>query len=253
MNTHIYWHIVEINHWYAVVCEQYEWLKDSGLLEHATQINVTFLGSKKENIDFLLAKNKKFYLDCYSSELRNCEQLALHSMSVKANSSEEDFYIFYFHVKGVTRPHNMKVHCWRHVMQHHLITNFQWCIAALDEYDVYNWTSTKKEKYNLAQQECKRDKNICSWEANTSFFKYDIIGCYLHGNHFSGNFWWTKASYVRRLPKYEKISEDDPEMHHPRARFRCESWPLSAPERKLLEIRKDPRGLVHFYQDFPIL
>jgi hypothetical protein len=59
--------------------------------------------------------------------------------------------------------------------------------------------------------------------------KYDVSGiCWdLFGNHFSGNFWWAKSSYIKTLPKpvIEKWSKQIiPINSHWSSRFRYEGW-----------------------------
>ena len=81
--------------------------------------------------------------------------------------NEDDYYIYYFHTKGLsrTKPSLMSIFSSRRK-----ILNYY----TLDKYDV----------------------NIQLLE------KYDAVGCSAHlypKKHFSGNFWWSKSSYVKKL------------------------------------------------------
>lgn len=90
------------------------------------------------------------------------------------DSTDEEFYVVYLHHKGVTQPDNPCVTDWRDLMSYFNITKWKDCVEKLDEgYDTTGvlW---RKEPYP----------------------------------HYSGTFWWSKASYIRKLPKYKMPKEN---------------------------------------------
>lgn len=84
--------------------------------------------------------------------------------------------VFYFHTKGVSRQESI-FHTRRKILNYYILEHYDLCLELLE--------------------------------------KYDAIGCSLYQYpqiHFSGNFWWTKTSYLESLP--EKINQNylTPEM-----------------------------------------
>ena len=83
-------------------------------------------------------------------------------------ASNPDAYVLYFHTKGSSRRTRF-TEDWRKCMQYFVITNWRECYQAL------------REGYDLAG---------INWQEDTS------MG---HHPHFSGGFWWAKASYINTL------------------------------------------------------
>ena len=77
---------------------------------------------------------------------------------------EDETFVFYFHTKAVSRSQN-RFHQWRKIL---------------------NLYTLKK------------------WELNVNLLEeYDVVGCFLSrypSYHYSGNFWWSRVSYLRKLP-----------------------------------------------------
>jgi hypothetical protein len=88
------------------------------------------------------------------------------------DSKKLDAKILYFHAKGTSYPkmhkHFENLQDWRRYMEYFLIYNYKKCIESLKNHDVcgVNW-----------------------WDGG----KYPP--------HFSGNFWWTKMDYIKKLSK----------------------------------------------------
>jgi hypothetical protein len=113
----------------------------------------------------------------FNSDLNdmNSETLTLKKLWDDAQFMKDDTNIFYFHSKGITsyitnisqgsiKDHRTK-HYWRNLMNWSLMTRWKDCVHALKKNDVVSINYLTKPY-----------------------------------NHFGGNFWWTKASHIKRLP-----------------------------------------------------
>ena len=90
---------------------------------------------------------------------------------------------------------------------------------------------------------------------------YDTIGCNLinkcddkscmihekHAYHYSGNFWWSKVSYLKLLVKleiYEKREERE------KKRYQCENWVLSKCDNKNIGVIYQDNTNLHPYHRY---
>ena len=168
-NLHIYgiYFICCIYNYLEVVEEQMMVL-DKGLLDntHKLIIFITNYDETDQMLDELLCKfnkNEKFIL--VKSKNNLYEKFSINNY--KTYIDDIDYLIYYFHTK---------------------------CLKPSNHPDLRVLTSRRKllnyytlEKYNI---------NIKLLEL------YDAVGCSLHlypKKHFSGNFWWSKSTYVNTL------------------------------------------------------
>jgi len=80
-------------------------------------------------------------------------------------SREEECFVWYIHAKGVTRPENKCVSDWRRCLEYFMICQWRLCEQGL--------------------------------------FENDVSGALWNGNHFHGNFWWARSSYIRKCKSIE--------------------------------------------------
>lgn len=225
----IFWHICGLSNYKEVVTSQFNTIKITGLLEKIDKIYITYLGENKSDIDFLLRKSDKLVLDKYDSFIAHYERLCLHSMH--DFSQQNNANILYIHSKGVsTRFNNYpktqhSIKKWREMMEYFLIFNYTECIELLETNDALGCCLVNSKSNNL---------NIDGED---------------HAYHFSGNFWWSKTSYIKDLPR---IREDIVGSLENNCAFHlCERWVLQKwPNVKLVELYKDPNNC-HFYSDPP--
>jgi len=205
----IYFHICMRGNFHAIVEEIFQDFIDSGLLSVCHSLHITLLGSE-ENKEILLKKifqkyslySSKIHLryfdtnvKCYErpcilllkkdaeevkevKEIKDTNDSPLSSSS-SSSSTNEPFLCLYVHSKGITRPNHVQVENWRKLMTYFLIHQWRHCVRIL-----------------------------CQWNA-------DAVGTLFLDRpqaHFSGNFWWTKDTYLRRLPNEIGMSYQDPEM-----------------------------------------
>ena len=88
-----------------------------------------------------------------------------------------DYKVFYFHTKGASKS-DLQTSAWRLYMEYYTIDKWKECVEYLNEYDCCGTDCYETKKMFL-------DEYIQQQEFNSYFF--------------SGNFWWTNASYVNTL------------------------------------------------------
>lgn len=221
--NNIFWHVCSLNNWLEVVEDQLKSIVDSGLINKVNNIYVNFVGKTKSDINFLFKKNNKIILINYTDNYTDYERSCLHTLL--AWSKNNDSNIMYIHTKGVSRPKNKNVWNWRKLLEEHLIHNHKNCIDKLQDYDIVGGNfidQGKKEQKILNENHCA---------------------------HFSGNFWWSKTSYIRTLPK---IRPDIIDLSKNNFYWLCERWiMLHYPNNKYYEILSTKHK--HYYESSPEL
>lgn len=184
MNKIVVYHVCCMNDWKNIFDNQINKLIRSGLLKEA-KLYLTALYNTDEDLNYIKDKIKDLgELTNTSKSFDLFEFPALGFIKKKAKT--EDFYVLYLHTKGVSiTEKNMNYYhgsrdlkhlkeCvtdWKDYMEYFLVDNYQECIKALEECDACG--------VNLRAEPV---------------------------NHFSGNFWWSKSSYINKLPEMRNIN-----------------------------------------------
>lgn len=145
-------------------------LNNSGLYNLATKIYCGVVGKDLDLVQ--LPKKCEIIYKNYDPSVYEIPTINKLLEFVKTNKNH---YILYLHTKGATKKKCNGINYqekWSDVMQHFCIKNHKKCVELLDK-------------------------------------GYDTVGCLLQnilyfGAHYSGNFWWTKSSYIKNhdyLPK----------------------------------------------------
>jgi GT2 family glycosyltransferase/tetratricopeptide (TPR) repeat protein len=119
-------------------------------------------------------------------------------------------HVYYCHTKGAWRD-RPSVHAWRRYMQHFVIDRHADCIAALAEHDL-----------------CGVDWRTDPWP------------------HFSGNFWWARSAYVRRLAPPAAVPSDPADRGR---RHACERWIGTGPAPRVACLHQ--AGVDHYHAAYP--
>ena len=161
-------HICTIGNWKDVVLEQQKKIYQSGLYEKAEKIFCGVVGP----IDFQLSpeKSEKFEI-VYSSE--NVEEYEFPTLAFMYDFCKKnlDAQIFYIHTKGVSNLGSRPRRDWRRVLEYFIIERFEDCLNELQKVDIVgiNWREGPQRRITP---------------------------------HFSGNFWWARASHIAFLPNF---------------------------------------------------
>ncbi len=114
----------------------------------------------------------------------------------------EDAYFLYIHTKGAANPCQFSDD-WRNYMEYFTIENWQKCVDMLEKFD--------------------------SVGVNFQYEPY---------KHYSGNYWWSKSSYLKTLEKPKKTSN----------RFEHEAWIASG---NINPCSLHNSNINHYYQPYP--
>ena len=232
---HIFIHICAIYNWESIFIEQIENIKRSGLYDIVTKIHLGILGDINiiKNIIFNDIKFNILYIDT-----RN-ELYEIHTINfIKSfcNNINNEIYILYIHTKGVRKAGNESViKSWREMMEYFLIDNYKECIDNLNYFDSIG--------NNLVNLFCKEIKDVCINKDHTY--------------HYSGNFWWSKKSYIDKLD-YINL---DLTQNSVNTRYKAENWILSLyPNAKIGILFQDDtnthpyhRHVFDYYKDLKIV
>jgi hypothetical protein len=154
-------------------------LYSSGLLEATERIDLCVVSDTEMDTSVFLPKSTYHFMG--PSELYERPSL-LHLRSLSEQDTE-DVYYWYLHTKGL------------------------------------RWFGTKYETNILDWIDIMLYWNVVLWKKAVFTLKhgYDtyganaVINSSMYANHYSGNFWWSKSSYLKKLPLTIGPNYNDPE------------------------------------------
>ena len=182
-------------------------IKESGLYDKSNKIYLVFNGDRKQ-LNFKLVSDKYVIIDA-NDDISKCEFPTLDLIWKHSQESQEDFNILYLHTKGVTKPGVQNVTDW---------TNY------LSYFNIDKWSDRLREL----------DSNDCTGvdlKGNSEDIKFHPMywGYGKAPLHYSGNFWWSKSSHIKKLTN--PISWM-PDSNYQRWRMMCEMWVCQLPDSK---------------------
>jgi hypothetical protein len=162
MKTYIYFHICCINNWPIIVANLHNDIKNSGLYDVVDEIRCGVLGEYDPNYEFF--NDAKVKIVAHSLDKNIYETLTINK--IHEDSQHEDFFCLYIHSKGVRYDgSNPNIEQW---------------VSFLTYFNVYKY----KDCFNELNQGA------------------DCVGVKLNHEptlHYSGNFWWSRSSYITPL------------------------------------------------------
>lgn len=176
--TYIFYHIYCGPTTYPILREQVYKIVYSGLYRRVDTI-YCFLTGEENSIQtcqhFLEKSGSKFQIAKVGVNDKTYERFTLEAIPDYIKPKDKFLYI---HTKGVGKSDRESISDWRNNMEYFLYYHHEECLKLLNTYDTVGLNYKKKPQ-----------------------------------PHYSGNFWWTKASYYLTLPP--KIGPDyyDPEMY----------------------------------------
>lgn len=182
--NHIYIHVCCINNWKDVFNHLYNNIKSSDLHNVVSSIKCSVLCNAESKTDAELffsnamALDTKLELMGITCDISLYETHTINLLHTHATESEEDFNVLYLHTKGITR-NSVNVDDWINYMIYFNITGYETCIDHLTNHG------------------------------------YDTVGVNLFTTppiHYSGNFWWAKSTYLKKLKRCEHEHYNSPEF-----------------------------------------
>jgi hypothetical protein len=159
--------------------------------ELATKAKTVFVMMNGQLTNFLdlarlLENNSNVRMVHVDTATKNYEYAGLKFLKEYCDQLEEEQYIMYWHLKGVSHLNNIGVQNWREYMEYWNIDRYQDCIEELDnEFDTVgtNW---------IDEPFLGVDRVVRNWK------------------HYSGNFWWARSSYIKKLKPLKHPDEYTP-------------------------------------------
>ena len=218
IKIHIFMHITLMEEWLTIFNDQINKIKESGLYDKVEKIHLGILGNLKIFIESTVFNDPKFNILYIDSKVELYEIHTINHLKNLCNKIENvdnELYILYIHTKGVRNAGNKDVtNSWRSMMEYFLIEKHNECLNYLEYYDCIG--------NNLVNLYCN-DKSNSYVNEN-------------HSYHYSGNFWWSKKSYIDKLD-YLPLDMSEKSI---KTRYKAENWICSKyPDAKLGVIFQD--------------
>ena len=175
MNTYIYFHVCCFNTWQDIFKQLIADVKESGLYSKVTEIRCNVLTTNNQDIYWLSEYDPKIKIIGVSNNLNLFETPTLNLLY--EHSLSEEFNVLYIHTKGIRHTNNPCITDW---------------VKYLTYFNIYR-------------------HDICMEELSN----YDAVGVNLHDEprlHFSGNFWWSKSQYIRKIGQCNYTEYNSPEL-----------------------------------------
>ena len=205
---HIFMHICTLEDWKEIFSDQIDTIKKSGLYDNVTLIHLGILGNIN-NINDPIFNDPKFNILYVDSRCELFELNTINFIKYYCSKLDHEIYVLYLHTKGVRKAGNPEVtKSWRKMMEYFLIDKYIECLHYIDIYDTLGC--------NIVNLNCVDIKDSSINEKHTM--------------HYSGNFWWSKKTYIDKLP-YINIDLSKKSVN---MRYKAENWILSNyPEAKI--------------------
>jgi len=198
---HIFMHVCMIENWEVIMNDQINTIKTSGLYDICQKIHIGLLGDIN-NIHKTIFKDDKFDILYIDSRIDLYETNTINFIKYFCSKLNDEAHILYIHTKGVRRAGNDNVTIsWRKMMEYFLIEKYQYCIDNLSFYDTIGNNVINSYCYDM--DKIAVNKN--------------------HTYHYSGNFWWSKKSYIDKL----LFIDIDLSINSVNTRYIAENWILS--------------------------
>ena len=176
MNIYIYIHVCCINNWKDVFLKLYNAIKTSGMYDIIKGIKCNVLTNNYDALFF--ANLDKIEVIGIHNNLNLYETPTINLLHEHA--LREDFYVLYIHTKGIkSNGSNQNITDWVKYLTYFNIHKYDVCIKSLSEYDTVG--------VNL------------------------YIGN-MYPTHYSGNFWWSKSDYIKKIHKCVYMHYNSPEF-----------------------------------------
>lgn len=201
-DIYIFFHICCINNYAEIVNEIISELVKSGLYDKCKKVFYSLSKLPNKHFKETLKKLTKFELIYMNNDLSDVEYPTLSY--IEEFCTTNDCYVLYIHTKGVSTPEDEFRQNWRKRLCQKVIQENDICISMLNEgCDIAGcgWKEVKDQK----------DVDYC-------------VGKY---PHYSGNFWWSNSTYIRKLPSLKTIQQNNTHLKTAdflSYRVQCEFW-----------------------------
>ena len=202
MKIYGFYFIALMNDWKEIVDNQISTIISSELFSKTEKLFLYIYYENEEDLKYITEKFKDYVNVSILVGVTNEYEFPILKV-IKDISRDDDFYCYYLHSKGVSiTEKNMTtyngainlthlkncVNDWRKYMEYFIINRYEDSIKFLDE-----------------------GFDSCGVNLTTK----DLLSRPIPP-HFSGNFWWSKSDYLKKLPEIDSLNLKN--------RFNAENW-----------------------------
>ena len=210
-NIYGFHHICFKNNGQQIFEEQLQKIKDSGLYDRSNKIFCSLLGQRN---NYVLPDK---YEIIYENEKMDVYERPILRYMYDNSSINEGKY-WYIHTKGIRHyqtPNENPVRDWRNYMEYFIITKWQQCVNDLNNYDVVGVSLQREPKI-----------------------------------HYSGNFWWSKSSYIKTNKPEFKNNNTSNNIHNSKY-YDGEMWICNGKQRPAKFLSYHTSGVQHYNEEYP--
>ena len=223
----VFMHVCNLNNGIEIFKEQLYKIQKSEIYENIKKIYVCLLGELTfpENNHLEILQNPLIEFIHLDTNIHYYEFLTINKIKEIINQDSKEYKVLYIHNKGTRKAGNEEVILsWRNMMEYFLIEKGLYCYVNLDYFDTIGC--------NILN-ECLNDEA----KVNPN-----------HSYHYSGNFWWSKSSYIRSLNYLEtsNLLNENLEIK----RYQCENWILSNKKNRNIGIIYQDNTNIHPYHRY---
>jgi len=154
-----------------IIRRQHKRLSDSGLVAAVEKVYIGYVSRSAFPCEEILA-NPKFEIAAVAES--GNERITTSLMHTWCNTPEADgAAVLYMHNKGESHPEHAPAHSWAKACEYFTIDRYRDAVGRLSTYETAGPF--------LVGHHLSYYNNCAIW-------------------HYSGNFWWAKASYIRSIP-----------------------------------------------------
>ncbi len=202
---YIFMHVCNLHNGIQIFYDQLQSIIDSGLYDKCKNILVCIVGKP---FDLPIEKYNKIILLYQDNNPKYYEVKTINYIKYIADKVSDNARILYVHTKGVRKNGDeVCVRSWRKLLEYYTIVNHDIAL----QYLMKNYDTVGSNVINMSPSTNPETRYLYAVNPNHFF-------------HYSGNFWWTTAEHVRRLP----MLNHDPNKNAISTRCRAENWILSA-------------------------
>jgi hypothetical protein len=168
-----FYHTPDMPGWNEVMSDQLTKMSESGLLDRIDELHVCMNGNAAsfQTAQELLQEYDNIFFVPVSTTTDRGEYPTLNYLKAYCDKQTDEFFVMYTHLKGLSKRGDPYRNDWRQYMDYWQIERWEDNVTALSQ----NYETT--------------GINFNDHPART----HDIWP------HYSGNFWWARASYIRKL------------------------------------------------------
>jgi hypothetical protein len=199
--VYVYMTVCCINDWHDILTNIEEKIRSSGLYDIVTGIrcSVSSRNPDPASTHPLLSDSKTTIVHSTTHNHGNTfEKTCLDILRDECQQDPDERYILYVHTKGVSARHQKTdrracIRCWTDYMLYFLVEQHELAMARLPDYDAVgvNLNGAPHAPYSAKFRNIADLIEQHGWAGK--YWPY----------HYSGNFWWSKGSYIRHLTPCE--------------------------------------------------